>query len=117
VPEGPPQMEAWQIADFAQLEPGAWGILEPSQPRPLTGPIDLCLTPLLAFSPLGDRIGYGAGHYDRFLASRSDTPAIGLAFEVQAFPWLPSDPHDRRLDAIVTEGRVLRPPQRADAAW
>jgi 5-formyltetrahydrofolate cyclo-ligase len=67
---------------------------------------DLVIAPLLAFDRAGGRIGQGGGHYDRTIAAlRTQGPlfVIGLAFAGQEVAELPHEPHDQRLDAILTE--------------
>ncbi len=69
------------------------------------------VVPMLAFDETGQRLGYGAGHYDRTLAQlrpAGPVTAIGLAYEAQCGPDLPAEPTDQRLDAIVTEERTRR---------
>lgn len=64
------------------LVPGSSHILEPEN-GPLVAPedIDMVLTPLLAFDIKGNRVGYGKGFYDRFLAQcREDVIIAGLSF-------------------------------------
>ncbi|GIL01944.1 MAG: 5-formyltetrahydrofolate cyclo-ligase [Alphaproteobacteria bacterium] len=67
----------------------------------------ILLMPLAAFDAAGNRIGYGAGHYDRaidrLLAKGIEPMRIGFAFSVQEVDHVPAQPHDRRLDAVVTE--------------
>lgn len=67
----------------------------------------LLLVPLSAFDGNGNRIGYGAGHYDRAIAklvARGMTPRlIGIAFACQEVEAVPAEPHDVPLDAILTE--------------
>ena len=70
---------------------------------------DVLFVPLVAFSPDGRRLGQGGGHYDRWLAAHPDTLAIGLAWDVQEVGDLPLEPHDQRLDAVVTPTRVIGP--------
>src|SRR5690606_36488607 len=75
---------------------------------PLEG-IDFIVVPGLGFSRRGDRIGRGKGYYDRFLASPARRASTcGFAFDEQVLDALPADPHDRRLDLLVTPGDVLR---------
>lgn len=65
-----------------QLEKNMWGIPEPKQgiPTPLDK-IDIVLVPLLAFDEEGNRVGYGRGFYDKFLAQcGSSVKKIGLSF-------------------------------------
>lgn len=89
---------------------------EPVEPRVL-------VVPMLAFDTLCHRLGYGAGHYDRTLAglrAKGPVTAIGLAYAAQAeASFLPSEPTDQPLDAIVTEQGVVLPvvpePTRAGA--
>jgi 5-formyltetrahydrofolate cyclo-ligase len=65
------------------------------------------LVPLSAFDATGNRIGYGAGHYDRAIArlrERGMTPKlVGVAFACQEAGAVPAEPHDVPLDAILTE--------------
>jgi 5-formyltetrahydrofolate cyclo-ligase len=67
----------------------------------------LLLVPLSAFDRNGNRIGYGAGHYDRAIArlvAKGITPRlIGVAFSCQEVDAVPAEPHDVPLDAILTE--------------
>ena len=67
------------------------------------------LLPLVLCDTYGNRIGQGAGHYDRYIASLDYKPVlIGVCFEEQVYPEaLPAEPHDVRLDAIITPKRVI----------
>lgn len=98
----PVQIYAWE-----ELVPSQYGILAPDGGQPYTGPLDVCVTPGLAFSANGHRLGYGRGHYDQFLSVHRDLLAVGLAFEQQLHPEIPTEPHDETLDVIVTEQRSL----------
>lgn len=87
------------------LAPSAFGVAEPPAHAERVEP-DLVLVPLLAFDRTGARLGYGAGHYDRTLprlAARPGLRAIGLAYAAQEVERLPVEPHDARLDGILTE--------------
>ncbi len=68
---------------------------------------DLLLVPLSAFDASGNRIGYGAGHYDRAidrLRGMGRKPRlIGIAFDCQEVASVPAEPHDVALDAVLTE--------------
>lgn len=93
------------------LRPGRYGILEPAEHCPTTNleEIDFAFIPGLAFDRARNRLGRGAGYYDRLLAS----PAwrafrCGIFFAIQEFPAIPTDPWDVRLDAVVTEQGVCR---------
>lgn len=70
----------------------------------------IVLLPLLGFDRAGNRLGQGAGHYDRALALLPDALRIGLAWSVQEFDALPADPWDMPLDAILTEAEWIKTP-------
>lgn len=68
---------------------------------------ELLLMPLSAYDAAGNRIGYGAGHYDRAidkLRKKGLKPRlIGIAFDCQEVASVPAEPHDVGLTAIITE--------------
>ena len=101
------QMRHCRIASLSELKPAAFGLLEPSPEAEeiQAEAFDLILVPGLAFDREGNRIGFGAGYYDRFLA-RTNAPKVGLAYDSQILHHLPSDPHDIRMDFLVTETGV-----------
>lgn len=71
--------------------------------------IDLVLVPGLAFDRAGGRLGRGAGFYDRFLPTlRSGTPIVGVGFDAQILPTIPTEPHDHPLEALATESGLHR---------
>lgn len=88
-------------------ERGPFGIVQPAGGEPFdAGRIVLALVPGLGFDPGGNRLGHGAGHYDRLLAG---CPAlrVGVAFDCQRVERIPSRSGDEPMDWIVTEsGRV-----------
>jgi 5,10-methenyltetrahydrofolate synthetase len=95
----------------ADLQPGTWGIPEPSPARcrlAAAAGIDFVLVPGLVFDPDGGRIGYGAGYYDRLLGAwpAPAPPLVAAAFDLQVVPAVPVLPTDRRVDVVVTESRT-----------
>ena len=89
---------------------GRYGILEPpSGAGPTFTPPDwaVVLVPGIAFSPSGQRIGFGGGYFDRFLATHAGL-SIGLAYDFQVVPdWTP-EPHDVAVQMVLTESTVYR---------
>lgn len=87
------------------LTPSRWGILEPKPSCPTIAPtqISLVLIPGLAFDHAHHRLGYGKGHYDRFLSSLSpSTKTIGLGFREQlSEELLPTHPTDIPLHSLL----------------
>ena len=91
------------------LVDGPWGLREPAPDARACDPrdLDVVLVPGLAFGRDGSRLGYGGGFYDTFLA---ETPAlrVGVCLQSALVATVPALPHDARLDAVVTEGDVVR---------
>jgi len=94
---------------------GAFGIAEPRGGRMVPArQMDLVFMPLVGFDPAGHRIGMGRGFYDRFLAHRGRMHLwrrpllVGIAYDAQCVPSLPTSGHDVPLDAVVTESTLLR---------
>lgn len=94
------------------LIPGGFGTMVPVEAAPLLDP-DLMIVPVVGFDTAGTRLGYGKGHYDRTIAAlraRGLRPfLIGIAFAVQEVDTIPHEPHDVRLDLIVTENGIHDP--------
>lgn len=70
------------LTDQTELHRNEFGILEPLEGETLSPQLlDLVLVPLLGFDLQGQRVGYGKGYYDRFLATcREDVIKVGLSF-------------------------------------
>ncbi|MGC1454149.1 MAG: 5-formyltetrahydrofolate cyclo-ligase [Nitrospirota bacterium] len=104
------ELALYEIADWDKdVSPGAWGIPEPHENRPVRlDEIDLILMPGAAFDGQGNRVGYGAGFYDKLLGSFTKM-TVALAFEAQIVPLVPVEPHDVPVMKIVTEKRIINP--------
>ncbi|WDA40821.1 5-formyltetrahydrofolate cyclo-ligase [Erythrobacter sp. BLCC-B19] len=89
----------------SDLEVGPFGMLQPGAEAQALVP-DVLFVPLVGFTASGERLGQGAGHYDRWLAEHPPQLAVGLAWDAQACETLPTEPHDIALDAIVTPTRI-----------
>jgi 5-formyltetrahydrofolate cyclo-ligase len=95
--------------DGDPLREDRYGIMTPAEDAPEVRPM-LIVTPLLAFTRDGRRLGYGGGYYDRTLAAfraEADVLAVGYAFAAQEIDHLPTTPRDQRLDWIVTEREAI----------
>lgn len=87
---------------IAPLVTGPFGLRQPLPAAPPATP-DIILTPLVAFDARGNRLGQGAGHYDRAFAEFPDARRIGIAWSVQQVDALAPDAWDIPLHAIATE--------------
>ena len=86
------------------IEPGPWGILQPSLDAPTVSP-DLLLIPLLAIDRTGNRIGMGKGHYDRALPGLRGAGArlIGIGWDFQMLDTaITADSWDIPLDGFAS---------------
>ncbi|HEX6925709.1 MAG TPA: 5-formyltetrahydrofolate cyclo-ligase [Longimicrobiaceae bacterium] len=110
-----PETRAMVLHRVASLEElrnsGAFGIPEPDTVCPVVelSDIDVALVPGLGWDRWGNRLGRGAGYYDRLLLN----PAwrgfrCGLFFAVQEFDRLVTNRLDAPLDAVVTEREIVR---------
>ena len=98
----PLEFRAWSPG--GPLTEAKWGIMEPV-PAPEVFP-DLVFVPLAAFDRAGNRLGYGAGFYDRTLArlrAKQQIAAVGVGYGVQEFPAIPTEATDERLDYVLTD--------------
>jgi 5-formyltetrahydrofolate cyclo-ligase len=106
------RLEAYRLIDpDHDLRLGYCGIPEPDPQRlERIAPAEIALVvlPGSVFDRQGGRLGYGGGYYDRFLAEVPSALRIGLAFEMQVLDRIPLQPHDQRLDFLVTEKEALK---------
>jgi 5-formyltetrahydrofolate cyclo-ligase len=102
-------MEAGEIFPGDPLLPTGYGPREPSRRTPLDpSEVDLVIAPGLAFDRRGFRLGYGEGHYDRYLTRlRPETIRIGLAFSIQLIDRIPEEPSDQKVHLVVTDAEVV----------
>ena len=107
-----PILQLSELHNFNELEPKTFDILEPKESyiREFNPEkIDIILIPGIVFDLNGHRIGYGYGHYDRFLKTmKNNLIKIGFAYDFQIVNKIPEEQHDVPMDIIVTEKRVLK---------
>jgi 5-formyltetrahydrofolate cyclo-ligase len=106
------ELHLFEIKDLNELSAGYMGIPEPvvggERERDIND-ATLVVLPGAAFDLRGGRLGYGGGYYDKLLAGlRRKIPLIALAYEEQIVDSLPCETHDIRVNAIVTDRRVIR---------
>ena len=107
-----PQLGLSLVVDLVDgVAPGWRGVREPREPREPTAPgrLDALIVPGLGFDLAGNRLGYGGGHFDRLLARVSpEAFIVGVALDEQVVDHLPTEAHDRGVDALVTPSQTLR---------
>lgn len=83
-----------------------YGIFEPTG-EAYEGNIDVVILPLLAATKEGDRLGYGGGYYDRYLAKHPQSLKIGISYDEQIVENVYAQSHDIKLDMLITDKRIL----------
>lgn len=106
------EMELKKVDNIEKdLVPGPRDILQPDASRCKDVPIekiDIAIIPAVALDEKGGRIGSGKGYYDRLIPRLAiTTRKVALAFETQIVPQVPIESHDRHVDIIITENRVI----------
>jgi 5-formyltetrahydrofolate cyclo-ligase len=90
---------------------GPRGVLEPDASKCKVVPmdrIDIAIIPGLAFDEKGGRIGSGTGYYDRLIPRLAiTTRKVALTFEEQIVPQIPMESHDKYVDIIITDKRII----------
>lgn len=108
----------YEIQSWEDLFPGYQGILEPqnTNKEPLVPSGNhVMIVPGAVFDRKGNRLGYGGGYYDQYLdriyeAYGHRPYCMALAFACQISPKkLPAEEHDKKMDCILTERRVIMP--------
>ncbi|MGH2725048.1 MAG: 5-formyltetrahydrofolate cyclo-ligase [Actinomycetota bacterium] len=102
-------MEAAEVRPGEALVASAYGPKEPVR-RVAVDPaaVDVVVTPGLAFDRHGHRLGYGGGHYDRYLGRLgSHALRVGIAFAEQVIDRVPAGPRDQPVHLVVTDAEAI----------
>ena len=97
------------VADGPETTVSSMGIAEPDGPAVDLLPLRAMLVPALAVTPEGARLGKGGGYYDRVLSGLGDDRPLVAAIvgDDDVLDVIPTQSHDRRVDAVITPSRVL----------
>ncbi len=90
------------LTDLSKVATGYSGIPEPVEDGPVACDKDaLVLMPGLAFDRQGNRMGYGGGFYDKFLAQEPDHPTVALCYDFQMVESIPREEYDIPVDCVL----------------
>ena len=96
------EMRFIYLDDLSQVEKGYCGIPEPVADEPVADdPTALVLMPGLAFDAKGQRMGYGGGFYDKFLAAEPGHPTLALCYAFQMVDEIPTEEYDIPVDCVL----------------
>ena len=106
------KMNLMKVDNFPQeLISGPRGVLEPDANQCKMVPldrVDIAIIPGIAFDEKGGRIGSGKGYYDRLIPRLAiTTRKVALTLEEQIVPQIPMESHDRHVDIIITDKRII----------
>lgn len=103
------EFDAVELQGFTDFLYDRYGIRSVAEPKPLQdlAELDLVLVPAVAFARDGNRLGMGAGYYDRFLHKCPQAFKLGVAYEELLQEQLPTDEYDIAVDMLVTESELL----------
>ncbi len=111
---GKHEMEFYRIFSEEEVAPGKYGILEPVSDELVNWSEhknSVMIVPGVAFDEEGNRIGYGAGFYDRYFTRISkgnpNILIVAMAYDFQVLKEIPSEPFDWKMDRIVTQNQVI----------
>jgi 5-formyltetrahydrofolate cyclo-ligase len=99
-----------RLSKWEDLSQCSYSILEPRDDdiQAVACPsIDVFIVPGVVFDLKGNRIGHGLGYYDRLLQQNTKGHVVGLAFELQLVDSITSEKHDKRVEKIITEQRII----------
>jgi 5-formyltetrahydrofolate cyclo-ligase len=102
----------WKVDDFEKdMKAGSNGrpVPDPDRCKPVPVKfIDIALIPGIAFDEKGGRIGDGNGFYDRLIPILEiTTRKVVVAYDEQVIPQIPMEPHDKYVDIIITDKRII----------
>ncbi len=95
------QLENRVLYSMDQLENGPFGTRHPAGSEIFPGQYDLIIVPGLAFDEHQNRLGYGGGYYDRFLAGYAEARTVGICYPFQKKNTIPLEAHDVQLNMLV----------------
>ena len=101
------EMTFRKVEDVSKLEKGEFDIPEPKDNAQVEEKHDVILVPCVGLDNEGNRIGYGAGFYDKYL-EKKDLIKIGLSYSKQIVKTIPISDGDVKMDWIITEKDVIK---------
>ncbi|MDR1117426.1 MAG: 5-formyltetrahydrofolate cyclo-ligase [Oscillospiraceae bacterium] len=105
---GRTEMAAVEISEHTVYTPNGFGIPEPEGAAAEKSAIDTVIVPGMAFDRRGNRLGHGAGYYDRYL-SGTKARKLGLCYDINLLESLPCGETDVVMDAVLTQSETVCP--------
>jgi len=104
------EIEYAKASSSLELVSSKLNFKEPARTAPLCFP-DIILVPGICYDIQHNRLGYGKGHFDKFIAKAKKSGyqpiKVGVCFDFQLQEKIPADQHDQAMDIIITESRII----------
>ncbi len=104
------QLENIELLHFDEFDIGPFKTIHPSGNTVYSGNIDLVIIPGLAFDKNMNRLGYGGGYYDRFLAKHPEASKAALLYPFQMIDAVPIEEHEIKMDKLIVSQLQIRSP-------
>ncbi len=111
VRKGSKILDFYMVSSEGDFELGTFGVMEPKSELEIIAipKIDLFITPGVAFTLKGERIGYGGGFYDSTLIHRrKNVKSVAVCFDLQLVEECFSEEWDQKVDVIITESKIVK---------
>ena len=103
-------MDAARIDSMDGLVRGRFNLMVPD-PTKLNlvnpGMIDLIVVPAVAYDYDGNRLGMGAGYYDRFIPHALKAVLIGAIWSIQLVDRVPTGQYDQSVNYLLMEDAII----------
>lgn len=100
------EMDFYEITSLKEVEKGSFGVMEPVTKKRVNWQEAVCLTPGVGFDRQGNRIGHGAGYYDKYFSRHPRLVKVGIAYDFQIVEALPTKKNDIPMEYLVTPKQV-----------
>ena len=104
------EIRAVELESFTDFAYDRFGIRSVPEPVKVCNPkiLDLVLVPAVAYDRAGNRMGMGAGYYDRFLPQTENAIKIGVAYDALLQDELPYNEYDVPVPYLVSESGIVK---------
>lgn len=94
-------MHFYPLTDQTKFKKSHFGVMEPEGNQRMDQDIDFMITPALAISKDGYRVGYGKGYYDQFLIQYRPKKVVGVIYDFQEIDHIDINPFDQPVDSYI----------------
>ena len=101
------EMDFYEITSLQEVKKGSFGVMEPVTGQKVNWEEAVCLTPGVGFDRQGNRIGHGAGYYDRYFEIHPRLIRMGIAYEFQVVKEIPAEETDIGMEYLITPGERI----------